>query len=225
MKALLTLSGLLILSSCGKIDVTSTNLGQKITFNPQAMSARDVQNVQSICSALSKKETNLSASTAGTYTFGVTTRGCTESGDSAEVLVATSVESAGSGYKFRRNDTSAYFVFQEVETSAVGIMKTLCQNSGTQVDQVKDPVTNVVTTFSTTEIEDCTYKGDEICLLVNKAVPNGNDFEVVSKEWVKFRVNGTTGKGNLGFWTSRKLMSNTSCALNQTSTTIATLKD
>ncbi len=216
---------ILVISACGKIDgPKSSSLGEIRAFSSQAISGNDLTTIQTICTALTSKANSLNVTNNKTYTFATMNKGCEDSTLSATSTVQADIQNL----IFKRLDTGANFVFSDVETNSVGTMKSVCANTtnpsspSTQTDG-----TAIWITATSLNNSDCLPSGNEVCLLIEKGLPNTtstvtNGYEIVSKDWIKFQVDSRMS--NYGFWTGRKVISSAGCGTSKYSEVHADLK-
>jgi hypothetical protein len=222
------LVSMLVLLGCGKIESNGFTLGEVRTFSPLTIEASEKKRLAQICNSLKTKVQNLSINSSQNLSFNLQQKNCSEvSGldDVPATLVEVSVEINPPNYKLRRTDTAQYFAYPDLETAESGLMKNVCS----KLDELTSPLMldgGVPIWIKTSNIsaKDCGPKANEICLQVDYAVGVGsNKYEIKSREWLKFQLDPSLPY--FGFFTERRTLSSSLCALNQASETKAVLKN
>ena len=217
---------MLLLASCGDTLPGSGSINRvgetrSLLNTSVAVSGLDRQNIISLCSALSQKESILPTTVNSTHIFSISQTDCggrlTETGD-----VGVTIQNVG-GYVFRRNDNLS-FIFPEVETATTGILKEVC--ASVTLPNLANPLrtTSDVLYFGTLGIGpvDCPPRSGELCILLERGLVQGTSAVIHTQDWIRIKVNPLEEK--LGFFSYRKRITKSFCAPNQTQTFTATLK-
>jgi hypothetical protein len=216
----LLLTVIILASACGKYEVAprgSTRVGEALTVSP--LSSLDRSNLSSICNALSSKTV-----TAGsTLTFKQFEGDCTGNTIS-NADVQTVIEQVGSNFVIKRKLDGRDFIFPEVETASSGLLADVCNN----LSGFDNPVDNGTEriTYSTTGIDqaDCTIANEQICVQVLRASLQNGTYVVHTKEWMRVKVSDVANTGKRGYWTSKKKVTKSFCAINEALSFKADLK-
>lgn len=196
---------LIVLGACGKVEVDSNvQLGTPKLTAPEKLGTSDVEKIQKICSALSTKELGLSTIANSTdYVFAGSTKACTDSGFAQ--LADTTVKLVDQfGYKFLEGSVPYYF--SDVETVDTGILSQICNSLSLGVSPVLIGADYVF--FDVDDTSDCVSGGNQQCIVVEKATKSSDtEAKVYTREWIKVKLD----QPNLGFWTYKKRISQSSC--------------
>lgn len=213
----------LLAVSCGEYKTAGVSLnkvGEIRAITSTQATATDRNNIVAVCNALAQKNAILSTAINSTHTFMAAQSDCTGN-NMGSGLVETVLQNNGR-YVFKRKADGLDFILPDVETNEDGVFADLCA----AVSNLQNPVTGTsgLTYFSTSGINpaDCTQASGEICVKLEKAFVNGNSATVHTKEWIRVRVSGNQGR--IGFWTSRKKVTQSFCGANEALTYQATLR-
>ncbi|WP_408096794.1 hypothetical protein ACJVC5_17295 [Peredibacter sp. HCB2-198] len=210
--------------ACGKYEgvVPGSSLGQSRSFQPIVADSTLLNNVTSICSALTQKNSILNSAVNSVHNFDASQTNCDGTMLSTGI-VKTTIQNIGSEYQFRKDDGTS-FIFPNVETNTSGIMSSFCSNLSNLQNQTVSS-DNIVTSITTSGISsaDCSPVAGEICVLIETGPLSGTAFTVTTQEWIRFRVSNSTGQ-KIGFFTQRKKVSRSFCGTNQSIEYRATLK-
>lgn len=207
--------------SCGKIKMAgSEGLGQMLESTPKAISTADQLVFDRICNALTAKQSKFGSSLP-TLIFDVQEKDCKGSTSNFQTQQVR-IESTGSDFQLRRQDTNGLFVFPTVETPSSGVMAELC--AGTANMPVMRNGEAIVITTSGFSSGDCSANGNEQCLMVVKASPDGqtNGLRIHTREFIKFNLNQTSGK--FGYYTYRKAIARNNCDEGENTETSVSLR-
>lgn len=211
---------LLIISSCGKIDIASTGLGQERSSAEFAISTDDLVVFDRVCEALTRKVVLYSASLPSPMTYTVERTDC-EGVSAAPVDQSVAVENAGGNFQLRVQATNAAFVFPNSESQVSGVMAPFCAG----VAKLPLKKTNGDATWISRSVSsgDCPPSAKEDCFAIETGSPSGKDeFKIHTREFIRFNVNKTSPR--YGLFTFRKVSSANGCLGKQFSSTSATLK-
>jgi hypothetical protein len=216
MKISLILLSLLALS-CGKIDIpggSSSLVGESRSINAfSVLSDSDRNNLQSVCNAFSSKGVVLSNSVGASFNFSTTMSDCSQK-KTSELNVETILASNGSSFVFKRKDNNQDFIFADAETNVSGVLADFCS----QFNSIQNPVVSGLNasyvTTSGISGTDCTQQFGEICVSVEKASQQGDQYVVHTKEWLRVRISSTAGD-RIGFVTQRKKVTRGPCGSNE----------
>ncbi len=203
--------------SCGKIDVTGTGssiVGETRSISAfSALSDTDRNNLQTVCSALASKISILSNSVGANFNFSTTTSDCSQK-KTSELNVETVLQGSNSNFIFKRKDNNQDFIFPEAETNTSGVFADVC----TQFNTIQNPIVSgsgaIYVTTSGISPSDCTQQTGEICVSVEKASQQGDQYVIHTKEWLRVRISSLMGD-KLGFVTQRKKVTRGPCGVGE----------
>lgn len=212
--------------SCGKIDVTTSgsgSVGESRGINAfSALSDTDRNNILAVCNALTAKAAVLSTSVGATFNWSTNSSDCAEK-KTTELNVETILQSNGSNFVFKRKDNNQDFIFAEAETNVSGVMAEACNLfNGLQNPLVSGTSASYFTTSGISS-GDCAQASGEICVQVEKASQQGDQFVIHTKEWLRVRVSSPTNT-RIGFVTQRKKVTRGPCGIGEVLEFSATLK-
>lgn len=221
------LFSILILSlGCGRVEVGNskgTSLGSVRTISPVTVNSAEKSQIQSICSAIAQKTTNLAMTANFSYLFNFSQKICgnvTVPAQDANVLLQSN---GAGGYSFK-NSNGQNFVFPEVETTTTGSMAKICAS----LTNLQNPIAAGNGNFiwmSTTSTPNCVSNTNQRCIQLETGIPTdatNTSYRIISTEVMKFNIQPS--QPNLGFYTDRRFLTNVSCGNNQFSDTSAFMK-
>lgn len=195
---------LIALASCGKVETDgNVQLGKPKLTAQEKLDATDISRIQSICNALKEKEVGINALLGTDYVFNGFTKGCTDSafaamGDATVKLVDQS------GYKFVDGVTPYYFA--DFETSSSGILGQICNSLTAGFSPIL--INSEYIFFDVDDSTDCTSGGNQQCIRIEKGIKSSEtEAKIYTREWIKVKLD----QPNLGFWTFKKRISQSSC--------------
>jgi hypothetical protein len=208
--------------SCGKIKMSGTpGIGGVRQLAALQISTADQQTLFRVCEALTKKSSKLKLSLPNSLVFDVVEKDCkgnTVTFNSQQVRV----ESSGTDFQFRRQDTNSLFMFPNVETSESGFMKEIC-GGATELPYSRGTEAVWVSTggFTTT---DCPNASGEQCLMVEYGTKQetGSTYLIHTIEFVRFNLVPNNGK--YGYFTHRKVLAQNNCDEGENTDSQATLR-
>lgn len=222
MKLLLLLT-VLIVASCGKVEVdeTASRVGESRSINPLIVNSSAVSN---ICQALSQKVPSSLINTQAI--FSVSRKGCEETNGGVATDITTTIQNSINGFRFvQANGNIPYF--GDIETLESGTMSPICTqlSTGSLISPIQNG--NEYTYYSTSTInpDDCDKRPEvnEVCILVEKASGAGNGQAIVhTKEWIRFNLE--TNQGRVGFFTFKRQFTSASCIDGKTTENVSILK-
>ncbi|HXH74234.1 MAG TPA: hypothetical protein VNJ08_04670 [Bacteriovoracaceae bacterium] len=226
MNKLILLTVLFMSFGCGNDHAKVTNLlGETRAFSPVVMSDAERTRLTTICNALTTKAQALAQVNTQNLSFSVSQRECSAAAGflaGSVVIVPTTITANPPEFKLRRADNGNPFVYADLETSESGIMKTVCAELATATNPRRlDNGTSIWITTSDISTTDCNPKGNELCLQIETGTPNGTNFDITTREWMKFQLDASLPR--YGFFTERRTLTNALCGLNLTSQTQAIL--
>lgn len=206
-------------SSCGKIDVSQTGVGQVRSSVPQAISTDDVVVYDRICEALTRKGVLYGASIPAPVTFTLDRQDC-DGVNSGPVDQTVIVEASGGGFQYRVQATNAAFVFPNVETSSSGIMQPFCGAAQNPVTKQNGDAIWITRSVSQ---GDCPTLSNEECVGFETGSPTGgtNEFRIHTRELVRFNTLRTSSR--YGLFTYRKAVSNIGCSDKKLSSSVSAI--
>jgi hypothetical protein len=195
---------LILLGACGKVEVDSNvQLGTPKLTAPEKIGTSDVEKIQKICNALKEKERLISDNLSLEYVMSGSTKACTDSGFAPLADVSVKLVDQ-SGYKFFEGSVPYYF--SDVETENSGILGQICQSLSLGVSPIMIGADYVF--FDVDDSSDCVSGGNQQCIRVEKAAKSSDtEAKIFSREWIKVKLD----QPNLGFWTYKKRISQSSC--------------
>jgi len=211
--------------SCGRVEntVSSSRIGEIRTVQSASrLSSTDQSNLQIICDALTRVQAVLPSAVNSTHSFLATQADCTGK-KIEEGTVSVVIQAASSGFVFRRQD-GLDFLFPKFETSSQGELSTICTALGGSPTNPIFSSDGSATFFSTIGLSsDCPYVTGESCVLIEKAVPDGElSYRITSREWIRFRLDPRIAK--TGFFSFRRKVAQSYCPQGQSIKFEATLK-
>lgn len=223
MKNHLLLASILFLASCGQYKVTTNNkLGEVRVFKSEAVGVEVLQNVQTLCNALTEKASLLGVGVAQTFTFTVSQKSCEETSMSDGKSVDVYTEISGSSYNFKRSDNSSLFIYPDIETHQSGITKELCSRLSSLSNPIKLSNGNAIWfEVSRNAMTDCAASSTDLCLMVETGLPKDGKYTVITRDVLKFQLDRNLPK--FGFFSTRKSYSNAFCTGSNYSETSAVL--
>jgi hypothetical protein len=207
---------LVVSASCGRIEnpISASGIGELRTISAlSGVLASERTNLQLICDALARVETILpsAVNTNHTYLAGQT--------DCAGKFIENSninvvIQAVNSGYVFRRQD-GLEFLFPVFETASKGEVSSLCSALATNLTNPVVRENGSAVFFRTTGISaNCPDVPGERCILLEQALPEGSlSYRIVSREWIRFRVDPRLTKA--GFFSYRQRIARSYCPQNQ----------
>jgi hypothetical protein len=223
MSKLLLLSLLVFSVSCLPVEEKGDDEGGIKTWEP-ITNIEDNERVHKICESLRAKESvlNVLVSSAKQYTFSYAQRNCDQEKWPEAKLVPTVITESNSTFSFSPKNGEA-FGFKNVETSANGVMKAICEFGGTLQSPIRTNGGSSVgvwwTTF--TSSKNCEPGFGNLCIhLQTGTTKDGTSYQIHTEEWIKFKVLDE----NEGFFLERKLVSSAGCKKGQSMEMKAVLK-
>lgn len=212
---------LIFICSCGmKTSGLESNflLSQEaFPFIPQSLSVDETNRIKSICDALSFKENQLSVLEATQYIYSYSEKACTSAGLSSAVDTGVYIQNA----QFRVISTNAPFIFPNIETKNIGVMKEICESLSNLTSPMLSASSGAMWFTSFTQGSDCVYDSTHTCIQIERGTSlDGVIYKKTSKEVIRFKTSGD----KVGFFTERKLISNISCSDGNTLVRQAVLK-
>jgi len=226
MNKIILLTVLFASFGCGNDNMKVNNLlGETRAFSPAVMNDAERTRLTTICQALTAKAQALTQTNSQNLSFSVSQRECSAGAGflaGSVVTVPTTIVSNPPEFKLRRADNGNPFVYADVETAESGIMRTVCSDLATATNPRRlDNGTSLWVTTSDISTTDCNPKGNEFCIQIETGTPNGENFDITTREWMKFQMDPALPR--FGFFTERKTLTNALCGLNLSSQTQAIL--
>lgn len=225
MKIVTVIFSLFLISSCGRVEVSSTNgLGDFKSLNSITIDQNQLSTISSICQSLTRKNSALPALVNTPYVFSYSTKKCNETGMSAASDVATTLQTMGTSYKFLQGNGSSFY-FGEVETPTSGSLSRICQQMADTGSLTNPSVAGTEVLFINPGVVggDCPPAANESCLLLEKGTNDGNGLaKIHTKEWIRFNLKINSGKD--GFFTYQKQVTSQGCSEGAFSVNQAVLK-
>lgn len=213
-----------LLMSCGKIPTNGkSGLGEIRASTPQGLSANEVQQLDTICEALRVKEVALGGFKP-TQNFGVRQKSCEVSDLGTEESIQVAIVDEYGKLKYRPVNSGTTFPFPEVETRTSGALESVCGNTRNFSNPRVLAGEGVWITTQGIGRENCAPGTNEICVLVERGSPSGTGYRIHTKEWLKFNTFVTSGDSKVGYYLSRKLLTDASCSVDKTRIIEAILK-
>ncbi|MGE3608199.1 MAG: hypothetical protein AB7I27_01330 [Bacteriovoracaceae bacterium] len=211
------LLSLMFLLSCE----SPTNTEDTVTADPKPVSADEIERINLICNALMYKNESIGVLIDSNYTFSYSKKSCADDDFGRATDVPVTIRRDGYQYSFFKND-GAPFVFANIEMINSGVMKEICAGIGSGNLESPIDIDGVMTWFTTyTKRGDCESDAEHMCIHLKRGTPNSDDsYDRHTEEWIQFKIRGE----RVGFFTSRKIVSQGDCGKNKTSAKMATLK-
>lgn len=204
---------LIFIVSCGRIDPISQGTlsglsNEIVSFSPEQLLPGEVSKISQICSAIAQKSTYLNLLENTTGTFSYSDKSCANSNMSVSQDVLYVIQNK----TFKVATTGVPFIFSDIETTDVGVMKDICNS----LSSLQSPMQSATlgTIWFTTNVpgSDCQATSEYGCIQIERGTQvNGSQFQKTTKEIIRFKLNGD----KLGYFTDRKLISSLSCGINQ----------
>lgn len=213
--------------SCGKIGTTSSGsntVGESRSINAfSVVSDTDRNNLNVVCNSAAAKSAILPSVVGATYNWSSSTSDCAKKVTN-EFNVETIIQNTGTNFVFKRKDNNQDFIFADVETNTSGILADACSllNGGQQNPVVSGSNASYIST-SAISSSDCQPTSGEICVSIERASQQGDQFVVHTKDWLRVRVSSPTNE-RIGFVTQRKKVTRGSCGTDQVLQFEASLK-
>lgn len=225
---------LLILSvSCGKAEFSS-NLESSIgalrpSGETREMSSLERTRLSSICQAIARKTSLLNTQTpTDLFNFDVSNTDC-EGKVSLSQMVSTRVQKENFQFLFKPVQEGQSVPYNQVETTQVGTLATICQNLASITEVPVDKGNGEVFYLSTLDTSDCPLRTNELCVLIETAskTSTGNFYQVHTSEWLRVYTNQDLTNANSrfsGFVTDRKSATSGFCTERKSQSKRQTLK-
>jgi hypothetical protein len=214
MSKLLLLCLVFLIACVSEPQITPDSVGEVKRFEPLMVTFEDNERIQAICRALSSKEDLLDilVSTGAEYNLTYTQKGCGEQELPTPKSVIATLKKVDVNYIFKPKN-GEFFGFPDVETYSKGVMKDICQNSGSLMNPMQTSRTGAIWFTSFTSTAHCRSDANGICIHIQRgSVTDNASYRIHTNEWIKFRVNND----RRGFFVERKLISSANCSPNNT---------
>ncbi len=212
MKIMTVMLCLLMISSCGRVEVAATNgVGDFKNLSSLTIDQNQMSAISTLCQSLTRKNTALPALVNTPYVFSYSSKKCSDSGISAAADVATTLQNLGNSYKFLQANGSTFY-FGEVETPTSGSLSRICQQMADTGGLTNPIVSGSEVLFITAGIAgvDCPPVDNESCLFLEKGTSDGNGLaKIHTKQWIRFNTKISSGRD--GFFTYQKQITSKGC--------------
>lgn len=233
MKNLSYISLALLLSACGKVEFSSDLESSIGALRPagetRPLAALERTRLSTICQAIARKTSLLNTVTpTDLFSFEVTSTDC-EGKVALSQTVTTRIQKENLQFLYKPVTDGESVPFNQVETSQVGSLATICQNLATITENPIDKGNGEVFYLSTLDTSDCPLRTNELCVLIESATKTneGNFYQVHTSEWLRFYTNPDLTNANnrfYGFVTDRKTATSGFCAERKSQSKRQTLK-